>query len=85
MEREKLVEEYREIINDISEYIAVLNSSEKLLGIIREELISIQQEYGDQRRTEIVDAEEDLTAEDLIPEQDVVVTFSNGGYAKTQP
>ena len=85
MEREKLVEEYREIINDISEYIAVLNSSEKLLGIIREELISIQQEYGDQRRTEIVDAEEDLTAEDLIPEQDVVVTLSNGGYAKTQP
>ena len=85
MEREKLIEEYREIISDISELIAILSSSEKLLGIIREELISVQQEYGDERRTEIVDVEEDLTAEDLIPEQDVVVTFSNGGYAKTQP
>ena len=85
MEREKLIEEYREIISDISELIAILSSSEKLLGIIREELISVQQEYTDERRTEIVDVEEDLTAEDLIPEQDVVVTFSNGGYAKTQP
>ena len=85
MEREKLIEEYREIISDISELIAILSSSEKLLGIIREELISVQQEYADERRTEIVDVEEDLTAEDLIPEQDVVVTFSNGGYAKTQP
>ena len=85
MEREKLIEEYREIISDISEFIAILSSSEKLLGIIREELISVQQEYTDERRTEIVDVEEDLTAEDLIPEQDVVVTFSNGGYAKTQP
>ena len=85
MEREKLIEEYREIISDISEFIAILSSSEKLLGIIREELISVQQEYADERRTEIVDVEEDLTAEDLIPEQDVVVTFSNGGYAKTQP
>ena len=85
MEREKLIEEYREIINDISELINILSSSEKLIGIIREELMSVQQEYGDERRTEIVDVEEDLTAEDLIPEQDVVVTFSNGGYAKTQP
>ena len=58
---------------------------DKELEIIREELVLVQKEYGDERRTEIVDVEEDLTAEDLIPEQDVVVTFSNGGYAKTQP
>ena len=85
MEREKLIEEYRGIISDISELISILSSSEKLLEIIREELVLVQKEYGDERRTEIVDVEEDLTAEDLIPEQDVVVTFSNGGYAKTQP
>jgi DNA gyrase subunit A len=85
MEREKLIEEYRGIISDISELIFILSSSEKLLEIIREELVLVQKEYGDERRTEIVDVEEDLTAEDLIPEQDVVVTFSNGGYAKTQP
>ena len=82
MEREKLIEEYRGIISDISELISILSSSEKLLEIIREELVLVQKEYGDERRTEIVDVEEDLTAEDLIPEQDVVVTFSNGGYAK---
>ena len=80
-----MIEEYRGIISDISELISILDSSEKLLEIIREELVLVQKEYGDERRTEIVDVEEDLTAEDLIPEQDVVVTFSNGGYAKTQP
>ena len=49
MEREKLIEEYREIISDISELIAILSSSEKLIGIIREELMSVQQEYGDEQ------------------------------------
>ncbi|MBA59561.1 MAG: DNA gyrase subunit A [Gammaproteobacteria bacterium] len=85
MEQEKLLQEYRELIVDISEMIEILSSSERLLEIIREELILIKKEYGDHRKTEIIDAQEDLTAEDLIPEQEVVVTLSHGGYAKTQP
>ena len=85
LEQERLLEEYREIIENIAELLEILASPERLMEIIREELVVIRDEYGDERRTEIVETQEDLTMEDLITEQDMVVTLSHGGYAKTQP
>ena len=85
LEQEKLLEEYREIIDNISELLEILRSPERLMEIIREELVGIRDEFGDQRLTNIVETQEDLTMEDLITEQDMVVTLSHGGYAKTQP
>ncbi len=85
LEQERLLEEYREIIDTIAELMEILSNPEKLLELIREELVEIRDEYGDERRTEIVETQEDLTMEDLITEQDMVVTLSHGGYAKTQP
>ena len=63
----------------------VLRDESRLMEIIREELLAVRDEYGDDRMTEIVESQEDLTTEDLITPQDMVVTLSNGGYAKTQP
>ena len=85
LEQERLLEEYREIIDNIAELLEILSNPERLMEIIREELVEIRDEYGDERRTEIVETQEDLTMEDLITEQDMVVTLSHGGYAKTQP
>lgn len=85
LEQERLLEEYGEIIDNIAELLEILGNPDRLLEIIREELVAIRDEYGDERRTEIVETQEDLTMEDLITEQDMVVTLSAGGYAKTQP
>ncbi|MCH7741115.1 MAG: DNA gyrase subunit A [Proteobacteria bacterium] len=85
LEQGKLLDEYREIIATISELLGILHDPERLMQIIREELIEIRDEYGDERLTEIVESQEDLTMEDLITEQDMVVTLSYSGYAKTQP
>jgi DNA gyrase subunit A len=85
LEQGKLLDEYREIIDTISELLEILSEPARLMQIIREELIEIRDEYGDERLTEIIESQEDLTMEDLITEQDMVVTLSNGGYAKTQP
>ena len=57
----------------------------KLLSVIRDELEEVRDQFGDERRTEIIETQVDLTLEDLIPEEDRVVTFSHGGYAKSQP
>ncbi len=85
LEQEKLLDEYREIIEDIAALLEILANPVRLMEIIREELEAIRDEYGDGRLTEIVETQEDLTMEDLITEQDMVVTLSHGGYAKTQP
>ena len=85
LEQEKLLEEYREIIDNIADLLEILTLPERLLALIKEELEQIRDEYGDERRSEIVESQEDLTMEDLITPQDMVVTLSNGGYAKTQP
>jgi DNA gyrase subunit A len=85
LEQEKLLEEYKEIIDTIAELMDILGNPETLMQLIRDELVEIRDEYGDERRTEIVETQEDLTMEDLITEQDMVVTLSHGGYAKTQP
>ncbi len=85
LEHEKLLAEYQEILNQIGELIRILNSSTRLMEVIREELEVIRAEYGDARRTEILDARLDLTLGDMIPEEERVVTISHSGYAKTQP
>src|SRR5690554_6908122 len=84
LETEKLQNEYREIIERIAELLEILRNPERLLQVIRDELAEVVQEYGDERRTEIVSSRRDLTVADLIDEEDLVVTISHSGYAKTQ-
>jgi DNA gyrase subunit A len=84
LEQDKIVAEFREILDNIAEYLEILSNPERLMQVIREELVDIQERYGDERRTEIVDLHEDLTLEDLISEEDVVVTLSHEGYVKAQ-
>ena len=85
MEHGKLLEEYRERLEQIGEYLEILGDSARLMQIIREELHDLVTNFGDERRTEITASKRDLTVEDLIPEEDRVVTISHGGYAKSQP
>jgi DNA gyrase subunit A len=84
LEHEKLLKEYSEKLAEIAEYLTLLADSLKLMALIREELEAIVNEYGDERRSEIIESLRDLTDEDLIAEEDRVVTISHGGYAKTQ-
>ncbi|MEO1080466.1 MAG: DNA gyrase subunit A [Pseudomonadota bacterium] len=85
LEHEKLLKEYQDKLAEIADLLDILQDPERLLAVIREELEDIATEFGDERRTEIRDSQEDLTAEDLITPEDRVVTLSHGGYAKTQP
>lgn len=85
LEQDKIREEYAEVLLKIAEYINVLENTDRLMGVIREELIEIREQYGDERRTEIIDQKLDLTLEDMIAEEDLVVTLSHEGYAKSQP
>ena len=84
LEQERLLTEYAEIVQTIEELLEILNDSGILMSLIKTELKAILDEYGDERKTVITSSQEDLTTEDLITEQDMVVTLSNGGYAKTQ-
>lgn len=85
LEQDKIREEYREILVKIAEFIDILENTDRLMEVIREELIEIREEYGDERRTQILDQKLDLTLEDMIAEEDLVVTLSHEGYAKSQP
>ncbi|MDA9006413.1 DNA gyrase subunit A [Litoricola sp.] len=85
LEIEKLLEEYGSILEDIAEREAILADSTKLTAVIREELEAVRHQYGDARRSEIIESHLSLSTEDLIPREDMVVTFSKTGYAKTQP
>ncbi len=85
LEQEKIVGEYKELLALIGELRAILADPDKLLKVIRGELTALREEYGDERRTEIISDQEDLTIEDLITEEEVVVTLSHAGYAKSQP
>jgi len=84
LEQDKLMEDYQGILDEIADLQDILGSTERLLQVIREELVDIRDTYGDERRTEILSTMEDLSAEDLITEEDLVVTISHQGYAKTQ-
>ncbi|MAM70717.1 MAG: DNA gyrase subunit A [Gammaproteobacteria bacterium] len=85
LEQEKLINDYKELLQQIKEYMEILDNNSRLMEVIRSELEEIEKEYGDERRTEIKDSQHDLTVEDLITEEDRVVTISQTGYAKSQP
>ncbi len=85
MEHDKIIEEFALKLEEIAEYQEILADLTRLMGVIREELEAVITEFGDARRTEIIESQHDLTVEDLITEEDRVVTISHGGYAKTQP
>jgi len=84
LEQDKILQEYREVLDAIRDLLAILSDPDNLMAVIREELVAINEEYGDNRRTEILDTHLDLTLEDLITEEEMVVTLSHAGYAKTQ-
>jgi DNA gyrase subunit A len=84
LEQGKLMDDYQGILDEIADLQDILGSESRLFQVIRDELDEINETYGDERRTEILSSMEDLSAEDLIPEQDLVVTISHQGYAKTQ-
>jgi DNA gyrase subunit A len=85
LEQDKISSEYSELIASIQGFLAILSSPNQLQEVIRAELAEIRTLYADERRTEIVEDYSDLTVEDLIPEETVVVTLSHAGYAKSQP
>ncbi len=85
LEQDKILEEYKKLLEEIDELLRILGSNERLLEVIREELLEIKEKYGDPRRSEILVDTLDLTLEDLIAPEEVVVTLSHGGYAKSQP
>ncbi|MBE9567468.1 MAG: DNA topoisomerase (ATP-hydrolyzing) subunit A, partial [Proteobacteria bacterium] len=84
LEQDKIVNEFQQILDVIKELIEILSNPERLLEVIREELEEIRDNYADARRSEIMEDELDFNMEDLITEEDVVVTFSHEGYAKSQ-
>ncbi|ENU1225260.1 MULTISPECIES: DNA topoisomerase (ATP-hydrolyzing) subunit A [Providencia] len=85
LEHEKLLEEYRELLVQIEALLFILRSPERLMEVIREELEIIRDTYNDPRRTEITENTADINIEDLINQEDVVVTLSHQGYVKYQP
>jgi DNA gyrase subunit A len=85
LEQDKIFAEYEEILKTIQELLQILRNPARLQEVIREELIAVRDEYQDERRTEICEAEADLTMEDLLTDEQLVVTISHSGYAKTQP
>ncbi|MDG1026864.1 MAG: DNA gyrase subunit A [Gammaproteobacteria bacterium] len=85
LEHEKLINDYTELLRQIADYLDILENEPRLLSVVRDEMEQVLKEYGDERRTEIVGSQLDLTMEDLISEEDRVVTISKTGYAKSQP
>jgi DNA gyrase subunit A len=85
LEQDKIINEYREILEKIEDLLDILDRDERLKSEIRLELVAIKEQFSDPRRTEILIDHSDLTVEDLITEEDVVVTISHLGYAKAQP
>jgi DNA gyrase subunit A len=84
LEQEKLRSEYGDILKTIADLLDILGNPERLMKVIRDELIVIREQYGDKRRTEIVQSRVSLSMEDLIADEDVVVTLSHAGYIKSQ-
>ena len=85
LEQEKILEEYENVLKDINRFKKILGSERIVLGIIKDELSVIEEDFGDHRLTEIVEATKELTIEDMIVEEDMVVTISNSGYIKRNP
>ena len=85
LEQDKIIAEYKELVEKIAEYLEILRNPDRLTEVVREELLEVLESFGDQRRTEIDHAYQDLDAEDLIAKEDRIVTLSQDGYIKTQP
>ena len=85
LEREKIVEEYKDLLKDIARFKEILANERLVLNIIRDELTEIRSEYGDERKTELVEQTREITIEDMIVEEDMVVSISKGGYIKRNP
>ena len=85
LEQDKIRNEYIEIIDTIVDLLEILESPERLVQVIKDELLEVKAQFGDERRTEITQGAVDISMEDLIAEEDVVVTISHTGYAKAQP
>jgi DNA gyrase subunit A len=84
LEQEKIVSEYQEVMNTIVDLLDILSNSKRVTKMISDDLVEMKLEYGDKRRSEIVENAEDLSIEDLITPQEMVVTLSNSGYIKAQ-
>ena len=84
LEHEKILDEYKQLLELIAELLHILGSPERLMEVIREELEKVRDEFGDERRTEITAASHDIDLEDLIEREEVVVTLSHEGYVKYQ-
>ncbi len=85
LEREKIIEEYEQVMKNIAWYKEILASDALVLKIVKDELLAIKDEYGDTRKTRIVESSAEISIEDLIEEEDMVVTISNSGYIKRNP
>ena len=85
LERDKIENEYRELMNTIADLRDILANHDRVLGIIRDELTEVKNRFGDERRTEISEADYNMQDEDLIPVEDVVITMTTNGYIKRMP
>lgn len=85
LEQDKIVGEYREVMDKITDLLDILARPERVTQIIHDELVAVKAQFGDKRRSEIITHTQDMSMEDLIAPQDVVVTLSHGGYMKSQP
>lgn len=85
LEQDKIISEYKELLDQIVYLISILDDKQKVNQIIKDELLAIQKEYGDVRKSEIDSLGGDLEYEDLIPKQEMVITLSHFGYIKSQP
>lgn len=85
LEQDKIFDEFKQLLITIHDLLDILGNPERLMRVIRDELIEVQAQFGDERRTQILANQEDLTLEDLIAEEDMVVTLSREGYVKSQP
>ncbi|SUO94772.1 DNA gyrase subunit A [Suttonella ornithocola] len=85
LEQDKIIEEFQSIIKDIESFLDILQIPERLIEVIREELLEIKAQFNDERRTQILDQHLNLSLEDLIAEEDRVITLSHEGYIKAQP
>jgi DNA gyrase subunit A len=85
LERDKIIQEYKEVLKLIAHLEEILASEKLLMGVVVDELKEVRERFGDERRTQIVDEAGEITLEDIIAEEDMVVTISSGGYIKRNP
>jgi DNA gyrase subunit A len=85
LEQDKIISEHKELQLLITSLLEILENPIRLMQVIRDDLLEIKTQFGDERRTQIIENEGDISLEDLLPEEDVVVTLSHEGYAKIQP